>query len=406
MGSVVARIGSRSLYRSPPMPCARPALGVRSEHEFMAPSTVRATAASPSTPIPRRPPPVPPGPAAAEAHEVDARDRQGDRRRHIVADGPGPAALDGEGEGARVVPGPATSKRTAVPSAQPACLPTTKPMAPCTRSSDSAEARLPLPPGPVEGTAHVLLVHPAVEDPHLHELRVGPLADRAPADRRPLSSVSSSSWARRCRGDLDELGPHLGAGQGAAHGDPGLVAAGEIVLHVVAQGPVPLRRRLAHDGALDADQVRELVLDVPARGTPWAAPTPCPTARSRPRPARPRFLPGRRVAGAPPDLQPTLLTCAVVRHGPTLPPTRAGQSRDHPPISVTLPLRSTPVQGHHRREESPWLKYEGYCVKCREKREFDGQEVELANGRRAAQGTCPECGTKMNRILGKAKAAT
>ena len=24
--------------------------------------------------------------------------------------------------------------------------------------------------------------------------------------------------------------------------------------------------------------------------------------------------------------------------------------------------------------------YEGYCVKCREKREFDGQEVELANG--------------------------
>jgi hypothetical protein len=47
--------------------------------------------------------------------------------------------------------------------------------------------------------------------------------------------------------------------------------------------------------------------------------------------------------------------------------------------------------------------YEGYCVKCREKREFDGQEVDLANGRRAAQGTCPVCGTKMNRILGKAK---
>ncbi len=45
--------------------------------------------------------------------------------------------------------------------------------------------------------------------------------------------------------------------------------------------------------------------------------------------------------------------------------------------------------------------YEGYCVKCREKREFDGQEVELKNGRRAAQGACPICGTKMNRILGK-----
>jgi len=45
--------------------------------------------------------------------------------------------------------------------------------------------------------------------------------------------------------------------------------------------------------------------------------------------------------------------------------------------------------------------YEGYCVKCREKRQFEGEEVELANGRRAAQGTCPICSTKMNRILGK-----
>ena len=47
--------------------------------------------------------------------------------------------------------------------------------------------------------------------------------------------------------------------------------------------------------------------------------------------------------------------------------------------------------------------YEGYCVKCREKREFEGTEVELANGRRAAQGACPTCGTKMNRMLGKQK---
>ena len=47
--------------------------------------------------------------------------------------------------------------------------------------------------------------------------------------------------------------------------------------------------------------------------------------------------------------------------------------------------------------------YEGYCVKCREKREFEGSEVDLANGRRAAQGACPVCGTKMNRMLGKQK---
>jgi len=45
--------------------------------------------------------------------------------------------------------------------------------------------------------------------------------------------------------------------------------------------------------------------------------------------------------------------------------------------------------------------YEAYCVKCREKRTFEGEEVELKNGRRAAQGLCPTCGTKMNRMLGK-----
>ena len=43
--------------------------------------------------------------------------------------------------------------------------------------------------------------------------------------------------------------------------------------------------------------------------------------------------------------------------------------------------------------------YEGYCVKCKEKREFDGTVVTLGNGRPAAQGTCPVCGTKMNRML-------
>ena len=52
-------------------------------------------------------------------------------------------------------------------------------------------------------------------------------------------------------------------------------------------------------------------------------------------------------------------------------------------------------------ERRSMANHEGYCVKCKEKREFDGNEVTLANGRRAAQGTCPTCGTKMNRMLGK-----
>jgi hypothetical protein len=45
--------------------------------------------------------------------------------------------------------------------------------------------------------------------------------------------------------------------------------------------------------------------------------------------------------------------------------------------------------------------YQGYCVKCRDKRDFDGQEVTMKNGRRAAKGKCPVCGTTVMRMLGK-----
>ena len=54
-----------------------------------------------------------------------------------------------------------------------------------------------------------------------------------------------------------------------------------------------------------------------------------------------------------------------------------------------------------RRRAAVAEKYNGYCVKCREKRDFDG-EVTETNGRRMAKGICPVCGTKMTRILGKA----
>jgi predicted nucleic acid-binding Zn ribbon protein len=52
-------------------------------------------------------------------------------------------------------------------------------------------------------------------------------------------------------------------------------------------------------------------------------------------------------------------------------------------------------------EEMSMPTYSGYCVKCREKRDFDGEEHELGNGRKAAQGACPTCGTTMTRMLGK-----
>ena len=35
-----------------------------------------------------------------------------------------------------------------------------------------------------------------------------------------------------------------------------------------------------------------------------------------------------------------------------------------------------------------------YCVKCKEKRDFEG-EVAETNGRRMAKGTCPVCGTNL-----------
>ena len=46
-------------------------------------------------------------------------------------------------------------------------------------------------------------------------------------------------------------------------------------------------------------------------------------------------------------------------------------------------------------------RYEAYCVKCRAKREFEGTVVELKNGRKAAQGICPVCGTKVMKFVKK-----
>ena len=49
---------------------------------------------------------------------------------------------------------------------------------------------------------------------------------------------------------------------------------------------------------------------------------------------------------------------------------------------------------------------EGYCVKCKAKKEIsDGVEETMKNGRKAIKGKCPTCGTVMFKILGKAAAA-
>jgi len=44
---------------------------------------------------------------------------------------------------------------------------------------------------------------------------------------------------------------------------------------------------------------------------------------------------------------------------------------------------------------------EGYCVKCKAKKEIvDAIEEVMKNGRRAIKGKCPTCGTVMFKILG------
>ena len=49
---------------------------------------------------------------------------------------------------------------------------------------------------------------------------------------------------------------------------------------------------------------------------------------------------------------------------------------------------------------------EGYCVKCKAKKEIsDAKEEVMKNGRKAIKGKCPTCGTVMFKILGGKAAA-
>ena len=48
--------------------------------------------------------------------------------------------------------------------------------------------------------------------------------------------------------------------------------------------------------------------------------------------------------------------------------------------------------------------YEGYCVRCKKKREMEKvKEVVMKNGMNTARGECIKCGCKMCKILGKKK---
>jgi hypothetical protein len=67
------------------------------------------------------------------------------------------------------------------------------------------------------------------------------------------------------------------------------------------------------------------------------------------------------------------------------------------------------VQCIYCRHEKGWetvaqtaQTYNGYCVKCKAKRDFEGTVAVSKTGMRMAKGQCPVCGTTVNRILGKA----
>ncbi|MEN6298610.1 MAG: DUF5679 domain-containing protein [Anaerolineaceae bacterium] len=46
------------------------------------------------------------------------------------------------------------------------------------------------------------------------------------------------------------------------------------------------------------------------------------------------------------------------------------------------------------------MDFEGYCVKCRQKRTIKQGKVEkTAKGRAMVKGTCPVCGTTVTRFL-------
>lgn len=48
-----------------------------------------------------------------------------------------------------------------------------------------------------------------------------------------------------------------------------------------------------------------------------------------------------------------------------------------------------------------FLMPEGYCVKCKAKKEISNAvEETMKNGRKAIKGKCPTCGTVMFKILG------
>jgi hypothetical protein len=81
-------------------------------------------------------------------------------------------------------------------------------------------------------------------------------------------------------------------------------------------------------------------------------------------------------------------------------PVQRQAERGLPPRTGIGPIRPTTRLGGTVADNT----YNGYCVKCKEKRDFQGTVEVSKTGMNMAKGKCPVCGTTVNRILGKAKA--
>lgn len=69
----------------------------------------------------------------------------------------------------------------------------------------------------------------------------------------------------------------------------------------------------------------------------------------------------------------------------------------HAPITIPVPAEqfSSPAEA-----DTPDEALEAYCVRCKTRRPIQALHIETTeSGRRAAKGSCPICGAKLNRFL-------
>ena len=119
--------------------------------------------------------------------------------------------------------------------------------------------------GPARGDTHVLLVHPAVHDPDVHELAVRDLPHRARADLVEASRGRRPQLRETARRDVSEFFEDHPPRERASRCHPRLVASTDLVLHMRRQLRQGRRGGITEQDALDADQVGQQVAHHPPR---------------------------------------------------------------------------------------------------------------------------------------------